>query len=227
LAPTFGRRFTSYFNFKTDETKSDFCDPVPLCGDFRSCKTAFEERESALGREAHKYMSWCESMDLDKTNLRYEAVLSVHALLGQGGKRAQQFAQPWNDRCQMSEFCFFKLCLMIKVKMIWISITGGCIVDHKHSFIKFWVNVFYLLHRTAILTLINDVLNVLLINDVLNVLSLVFIFYVRHGQQIIISECSFFVTWGYLTLSITQAHSTPDSKIREVSIPNFKIQKYW
>ncbi len=52
---------------------------VLLCGDFCSYRTALEERARAPGREARIYVSGCESMDLNESDLGHQAVLSDHA----------------------------------------------------------------------------------------------------------------------------------------------------
>ncbi len=155
-------------------------------------------------------------MDLDETDLGHQAVLSDHEFFG-------QYGQVRTAACSRVEWQMLNVRVLLFQAMIddqsdldmnvnygWTMhrCSSACMVDHKYSFIKFLSQMFlicsiepqYLSWSTMSWTY----------------RLLVWSFTCEHNQRFIVCECSFFVDWGYWTLSIT--HSNPDSKICDVSI---------
>jgi hypothetical protein len=117
--------FHSLFQFSTDEKSSDFCDPV----------RRFLQRLALMQNCAQREHVHQEGM---RTSLFLDVILWIlmkliwdiklcsqimHGL-NSTDKCAQRLAQQWNDRWKMSGICYLKLCLMINVELIRMSITG-------------------------------------------------------------------------------------------------------
>ena len=125
-------RFTGYINFKRDEKSWEFCDPVRRLSLMQNCS----RRVGSCAREegTHlRFLMWINESLYDWT---WTSICALRSCIGWTGCLSVE------RLCSTAEWQMlnvrvgcFKLCLTIRVKFMWINITGGhYIVVHRLAF---------------------------------------------------------------------------------------------